>query len=85
MTDKKTVSKAQQKATAKYKKSNYDRMEILLSKGRKAELHTYTAGRGESLNGFVNRAIDETVLRDKAVSAFTVQPTEDKTKEDTTE
>jgi predicted HicB family RNase H-like nuclease len=62
--EKKPVSKAQQKATAKYKKSNYDRMEILLSKGRKAALQLHAAGRGESLNGFVNRAIDETVERD---------------------
>jgi len=58
------ASKAQQKATAKYKKSNYDRMEILLSKGRKAELQAYSQERGESLNGFVNRAIDEAIERD---------------------
>ena len=57
------VSKAQQAATAKYKKSNYDRMETLMPKGRKADLQAHAAGRGESLNGFVNRAIDETVMR----------------------
>jgi len=64
MSDKKTVSKAQQKATAKYKKSNYDRMEILLPKGRKAELQQHAANHDESLNGFVNRAIDETINRE---------------------
>ena len=58
------VTKAEQRATAKYKKNNYDRMEVLLSKGRKAELQTHASGKGESLNGFVNRAIDETVERD---------------------
>ena len=58
------VTKAQQKATAKYKVNNYDRMEILLPQGKKADLKTYAADRGESLNGFVNRAIDETVDRD---------------------
>ena len=67
MTDneKKPVSKAQQKATAKYKKSNYDRMEILLSKGKKADLQIHAESKGESLNSFVNRAIDEAVERDK--------------------
>ena len=30
-----TVSKAQQKATAKYVKNNYDRIEIKVSKGKK--------------------------------------------------
>jgi predicted HicB family RNase H-like nuclease len=66
MPDKKPVSKAQQAATAKYKKSNYDRMEILLSKGRKAELQSHAAAHDESLNSFVNRAIDETVEHDNA-------------------
>ena len=64
MTDKKTVSKAQQRATAKYKKVNYDRTELLLPKGKKAALQEHATGMGESLNGFVNRAIDETVERD---------------------
>ena len=58
------VSKAQQAATAKYKKSNYDRMETLLPKGRKSELQAHAAEHGESLNGFVNRAIDEAIERD---------------------
>ena len=58
------VSKAQQKASAKYKKSNYDRMEILLEKGRKADLQEHAQQRGESLNGFVNRAIDNQVEQD---------------------
>jgi len=57
------VSKAQQKATAKYKKSNYDRMEILLEKGRKEEIRDCALSIGESLNGFVNAAIDERMQR----------------------
>ena len=59
------TTKAQQKATAKYKEKVYDRMEILLPKGKKAELQAHAADCGESLNGFVNRAVDETVERDK--------------------
>ena len=59
-----SVSKAQQKATAKYVKQNYDRIEVKVSKGRKAELQQHAAQRGESLNGFIGRAIEETVQRD---------------------
>jgi len=58
------VSKAQQKAVAKYMKNNYDELKVRISKGKKAELQEHAAMGGESLNGFVNRAIDETVERD---------------------
>ena len=58
------VSKAQQKATAKYMRENYDRFNLVLPKGRKAELQEHAQQRGESLNGFVNRAIDNQVERD---------------------
>ena len=58
------ASKAQQKATAKYKQSNYDRMEVLLPKGKKATLQGYVKENGKSLNGFVNEAIDEKIERE---------------------
>ena len=57
---------AQQRATAKYKKSAYDRMETLLPKGQKPELQAHAAEMGESLNGFVNRAIKAQMERDRA-------------------
>ncbi len=58
------VTKAQQKSVHKYVKNNYDRLEITVPKGKKAELQTHAESKGESLNKFVNRAIDETVERD---------------------
>jgi len=58
------VSKAQQKAVHKYVKENYDRLNISVPKGRKAELQEHAQQRGESLNGFVNRAIDNQVEQD---------------------
>ena len=61
------ISKAQQKAVAKYKKANYSEVRVLISpKEKKANLQAHAAARGESLNGFVNRAIDEAVERDNA-------------------
>ena len=50
----------------KYIKENYDTYRITFPKGRKATLQAHAAAREESLNGFVNRAIDETVERDNS-------------------
>jgi predicted HicB family RNase H-like nuclease len=55
---------SQRKAIAKYKKTK-DEIRITVEKGRKAELMAHAYERGESLNGFVNRAIAETEERDK--------------------
>ena len=52
------ASKAQQEATARYKKANYDRIEVLLPKGRKSEIQALAAAQGESLNGYVVKAIE---------------------------
>lgn len=60
------VSKAQQKAVHKYVKANYDRMELTVPKGRKEEIKVHAQAQGQSVNGFINRAIDETMERDKA-------------------
>jgi len=61
-------SEARKRANAKYALKAYDRLEITVKKGRKEELKTYAARRGESLNGFVNRAINEAIERDEPVN-----------------
>ena len=59
------VSKAQQKAVHNYVRNNYDRIEVTLKpKGRKAQIKNHAEERGETLNSFINRAIDETIERD---------------------
>jgi predicted HicB family RNase H-like nuclease len=63
------ISEAQKRAVRKYKESNYDRLEISVPKGKKADLQAHAQERGESLNGFVNRAIDETVERERGDEA----------------
>ncbi len=62
------VSKAQQKAVHKYVKANYDRQELVLPKGKKDAVKAHAEKMGESVNAFVNRAIDETMERDKPES-----------------
>jgi len=58
------VSKAQQKAVAKYESENYDKFLVRTLKGQKEKIKAHAESKGESLNGFVNRAIDETMERD---------------------
>ena len=58
------VSKAQQKAVAKYMAENYDEIKVRVPKGKKEKIKAHAEKNGESLNSFVNRAIDETVERD---------------------
>lgn len=60
------VSKAQQKAVHKYVRENYDRQEVTFAKGKKAIIKAHAEARGESVNAFINRAIDETMERDSA-------------------
>ena len=61
-----SISKAQQKATAKYVKQNYDRIEVKVPKGDKEALQAHAQAQGESLNKFINRAISEQIVRDTA-------------------
>ncbi len=69
------VSKAQQKAVNKYMAANYDRVNLTLPKGRKAELQAHAQYQGESLNGFISRAIDGQMERDTSQKT-TGTPTE---------
>lgn len=59
------ASKAQQKAVNKYMKENYDRVNLTMVKGRKERVRAHAEKNGESLNGFINRAIDEAMERDR--------------------
>ena len=51
------VSKAQQNATNKWIAKVYDRINLTVPKGRKEEIQAFAAQTGESVNGFINRAI----------------------------
>lgn len=60
------ASKAQQRAVSKYMKENYDEIKVRVEKGQKDIIKAHAEARGESVNGFIGRAIDETMERDKA-------------------
>lgn len=47
-------TEAGKRATIKYIKSAYDRIEIKVPKGRKAAIEAHAKQKGESVNGLVN-------------------------------
>lgn len=44
----------------------YDRVNLTMPKGRKEAVQAHAEARGESVNGFINRAISEAMERDNA-------------------
>lgn len=60
------ASKAQQQATNKYILKAYDRINLTVPKGQKEEIQTHAAALGESVNGFIGRAIAEAMERDRS-------------------
>ena len=70
------VSKAQQKAVNKYVKENYDRVLVTMPKGQRATIKAHAEARGESVNGFIGRAIEEAMQRDKTASGAAGEATE---------
>lgn len=57
-------SEARIRANNKYNEKAYDRINIAVPKGHKEAIQAHAQSKGESLNGFLNRAIDETMKRD---------------------
>ena len=64
MGDDTKVSKAQQKAVHKYVKANDDRLDLTIPKGQKEVVKAHAERRGESVNGFIWRSIQQTIQRD---------------------
>lgn len=58
------ISKAQQKATSTYVRNNYDRLEVKVSKGKKQIIQEVANTAGESLNGYIKKAIKKQVEYD---------------------
>lgn len=58
------ASKAQQKAVNKYRKNNYDLVQLTMPKGQKDTIKAHAAVHGESVNAFINRAVVAVMERD---------------------
>lgn len=59
------ISDAKHRANERYNAKAYDEIKLRVKKGRKEEIQIYAESRGESVTGFINRAIDEQIERDR--------------------
>lgn len=57
-------TEAQREATARYNKKAYDRIDLVVKKGRRAEIQSFAASLGKSTNQFINDAIDRAMTED---------------------
>ena len=64
------MSEAKKRANKKWNDANmkerYDRVQLVLPKGRKAQLQVAAEQHGQSVNGFINSLIDEALEREGA-------------------
>ena len=58
------VTKAQQKAVAKYMKNNYDEIKVRVAKGAKELIQSAAAAKGETINGYIKNAIKAKIKAD---------------------
>lgn len=56
--------KAQQEATARYNKKAYDRIDVIVPKGKRQIIADFAKSRGMSSNRFINEAINQAMLSD---------------------
>lgn len=61
----------------KWQQENKERINLVVDKGQKEIIKAHAEAQGESLNGFINRAITETMERDAATTEAE-KPTETK-------
>lgn len=63
-----SIKSSGKNATAKqnqYIADTYDRINLLVPRGQKEVIKAHAEARGESVNAFINRAVTETIERDK--------------------
>ena len=59
-----TISKAQQKAVAKYMKNNYDEIKIRVEKGGKNIIKSAADKANESVNAYIKKAVIRQIKAD---------------------
>ena len=71
------MAKASTKAQNKYIAKAYDRINLVLPKGRKDVIKAHAESRGQSVNGFIVEAITEKMERDSAAPGASEGPGEE--------
>lgn len=65
-------SAAKIRANNRYNQKAYDYINAAVPKGNKLKIKEHAAAMGESVNAFINRAIDEAMKRDKSINELNV-------------
>lgn len=58
----------------RYNAKVYDEIKVRVSKGKKDAIQAHAAAQGESVNSFINRAIDQTMAREAAQATGEATP-----------
>lgn len=58
------MGKTSSRVKDRYNAKAYDEIKVRVFKGDKEKVKAHAENQGESLNGFIKRAIDETMKRD---------------------
>ena len=67
------MDKTSSKVKDRYNAKAYDELKTRVPKGEKDKIKSHAESKGESLNGFVNRAIDEAIERDNTDTNTTAE------------
>lgn len=59
------MGKASTRAQNRYIAKAYDRINLTVPKGKKETIQAHAETQGESVNGFINRAIDNQISQDR--------------------
>ena len=78
MPESQKYTEARKRGNRKWDAANLDRISIAVPKGQKDVIKAHAEARGESVNAFVGRAIEETMQRDNAAPGASGEPAEDK-------
>ena len=62
-------TEAQKEATARYNKKAYDRIDIIVPKGKREVIKRFARKQGKSTNRFINDAIDKAMSEQKEEDA----------------
>ena len=57
-------TEARKEGNRRWDAANLDRLSVAVPKGKKDQIKAHAEARGESVNAFINRAIDETIERE---------------------
>ena len=61
------TSEARKRANEKWQTEKVDDLRVRVPKGQREIIHDHAAKQGESINGFINRAIREAIERDNSI------------------